>query len=629
MSVARSAGRSTAAITDSASCASWSGPGSRPRWPRCGKQRFQINTAAVPGIFSRERVVDVPERNQVYNYLGNASTTVSDPYSNIICSECQTAANEELLLLCDLCDSASHTYCVGLGATIPEGDWYCRECAKIRDEHARNQSDSDGCNQDSYDILRAIRAPRTPLELSQIPSQASQIPIRPSQTSAESSHTPSQASQMQAQSSQLPARSPQRPVQSSQTPISIFEIVADAVVSNSSQGFTSEVVVEHQTTQRASRGEQHVRTLRQCRNLQVHIRKIRENWNAFRSGSLTFSLSFSNNSSRDHNSRRKNRVNIGMSSEPDSISSVGKEHSVDVSSSSNVSHNTGFKDVSKAWKMMEIAKSMEGTGKRTVLNHSSPVCAKRNSISKDTINHNTSSFVSKHPNGLNGCTALFVDKQHKCLGHQKSCIEKEMGIMEHFNGWAIGVTQDSKESSHHKISRVSSQEGPSCQKKPTPLQNVLNCPSSASCAPSVQSSLPTNNPVSVVNSHDKKRSEVRSADKNYIRRDNMKCSAKVEIQYLVKLNLKLQSKDYRLDAETFKEVARVATHTILAACGLEHSKSSAKIISMPKCKHTEQLRELRKCKLMPDSCRECFYSYVKDVVSSIFLEKIGSKKRPC
>lgn len=82
------------------------------------------------------------------------------------------------------------------------------------------------------------------------------------------------------------------------------------------------------------------------------------------------------------------------------------------------------------------------------------------------------------------------------------------------------------------------------------------------------------------------------------------------------------------DADTFKEVARVATHTILAACGLEHSKSSAKIISMPKCKHTEQLRERHKRNLMPDSCRECFYFYVKDVVSSIFLEKIVSKKRP-
>lgn len=483
---------------------------------------------------------------QVYNYLGNASTTVFDPYANIICSECQTAADEELLLLCDLCDSASHTYCVGLGATIPEGDWYCRDCAKIRDEHSRNQSDSDGCNQDSYDILRAVRASRTPLQASQSPIQASQSPIQPSQTSAESSQTPAQASQMPTQSSQLPGRSPQRPVQSSQTPVSIFEIVSDAVVSNSSQGFTSEVVVEQQTAQRASSGEQHVRTLRQCRNLQVHIRKIRENWNALRSGSLTFSSSFSNNSNRDHNNRRKNKVNIGMSREPDSISSVSREHSADVSSSSNISHNAGFKDVSKAWKMMEIAKSVEGTRKRTVLNHSSHVCPKRNNISKDTKNHNTSSFVSKHSNGLNGCTTLFVVKQHKCLGHEKSCIEKEMGIMEHFNAVAIGVPRDIKESYHHKIGRVSSQESPSCQKKPTPVQNVLNCPSSASCSPSVQSSLPTIDPVSIVNSHDKKHSEVRSADKNYITRDNMKCSAKDEIQSLVKLNLKLQSKDYRL-----------------------------------------------------------------------------------
>lgn len=79
------------------------------------------------------------------------------------------------------------------------------------------------------------------------------------------------------------------------------------------------------------------------------------------------------------------------------------------------------------------------------------------------------------------------------------------------------------------------------------------------------------------------------------------------------------------DADTFRAVARVATHTILAACGLEHSKSSARTISSPKCKHPEQFRELRKSNLMPNSCRECFYSFAEDVVNSIFIEKMGPR----
>jgi len=50
------------------------------------------------------------------------------------------------------------------------------------------------------------------------------------------------------------------------------------------------------------------------------------------------------------------------------------------------------------------------------------------------------------------------------------------------------------------------------------------------------------------------------------------------------------------------------------------------MISGPTCKHPEQFRELRKSNLMPDSCRECFYSYVKHVVNSIFLEKTAPQK---
>ena len=44
------------------------------------------------------------------------------------CIMCGSDDNEELLLLCDGCDCAAHTYCVGLGNTVPEGDYYCHSC---------------------------------------------------------------------------------------------------------------------------------------------------------------------------------------------------------------------------------------------------------------------------------------------------------------------------------------------------------------------------------------------------------------------------------------------------------------------------------------------------------------------
>ncbi|KAI7746162.1 hypothetical protein M8C21_016240 [Ambrosia artemisiifolia] len=50
-------------------------------------------------------------------------------------------------------------------------------------------------------------------------------------------------------------------------------------------------------------------------------------------------------------------------------------------------------------------------------------------------------------------------------------------------------------------------------------------------------------------------------------------NAKSEIQSLVKLNLKLLSKEKKLEANVFKEVARHATHSIMAACGIEAPKA--------------------------------------------------------
>nr|CAD1826648.1 unnamed protein product [Ananas comosus var. bracteatus] len=73
----------------------------------------------------------------------------------------------------------------------------------------------------------------------------------------------------------------------------------------------------------------------------------------------------------------------------------------------------------------------------------------------------------------------------------------------------------------------------------------------------------------------------------------MNDTAKGEIQSLVKLNLKLLNKDKRLGADSFREVARIATHTILAACGLEHSRSSARPFSRSVCKHSEKVKQLQ------------------------------------
>ncbi|XP_062861932.1 bromodomain adjacent to zinc finger domain protein 2B isoform X2 [Trichomycterus rosablanca] len=59
----------------------------------------------------------------------------------VYCQFCQKGDNEELLLLCDVCDKGCHTYCHKPQiSTIPEGDWYCPSCiAKASDSPQKNK----------------------------------------------------------------------------------------------------------------------------------------------------------------------------------------------------------------------------------------------------------------------------------------------------------------------------------------------------------------------------------------------------------------------------------------------------------------------------------------------------------
>merc|ERR1712166_1153181 len=56
--------------------------------------------------------------------------------NDIQCSECGGAHDEQLLIICDGgCGAAQHSYCVGLGRVVPEGDYFCRACSESRGIH--------------------------------------------------------------------------------------------------------------------------------------------------------------------------------------------------------------------------------------------------------------------------------------------------------------------------------------------------------------------------------------------------------------------------------------------------------------------------------------------------------------
>ncbi|GAV66372.1 PHD domain-containing protein/zf-RING_2 domain-containing protein [Cephalotus follicularis] len=103
------------------------------RCPLC-KQRFRTITKparSMAGVDLRNVVIPVPERDQVYQPSEEELRSYLDPYENVICSECHEGGDDALMLLCDQCDSSAHTYCVGLGRQVPEGNWYCDGCRPV------------------------------------------------------------------------------------------------------------------------------------------------------------------------------------------------------------------------------------------------------------------------------------------------------------------------------------------------------------------------------------------------------------------------------------------------------------------------------------------------------------------
>ncbi|KAL0357280.1 UNVERIFIED_CONTAM: hypothetical protein Scaly_1413700 [Sesamum calycinum] len=100
------------------------------RCPLC-KQRFATisrTARANDGQDLKDAVFPVPERDQVYQPSEEELRGYLDPYENVLCTECQQGGDDAFMLLCDLCDSPAHTYCVGLGREVPDGNWYCDGC---------------------------------------------------------------------------------------------------------------------------------------------------------------------------------------------------------------------------------------------------------------------------------------------------------------------------------------------------------------------------------------------------------------------------------------------------------------------------------------------------------------------
>lgn len=532
-------------------------------------------------------------RDQVYYYDGNARVGPLDPYSEVKCCVCQSSVDESLLLLCDLCDSAAHTYCVGLGATVPEGDWFCHDCTLLRDE--RNKTEIDSCAQELIDSGKNDGNPPSyeHISISDIVRESDTRLVGRSSESCLSGHQ---------------ARN--RETRLGDNNVNLLDSRRQTDIMQGAAQLTG-------------------RTLHRCRNVHSRIQALRDNWNSFRSGSLSFS-----SGKRNYECSADTKPKIGVDSvQPSSTSSS----SLRDDGNHGASQNRDSREIDRAWKMLDMAKSIE--------KRKSTGCQPSNVIrsiyfsseSKQGSSENLAGFKKEQ---RQDCHSVWRDSnKHKPLMVERhNCHNQGFG-----NGsidFAISPlpvysqlisSQDVKfPIQHHvphgngkkpsdKISLGStSSVSDSCSRpnctgspiEPGPVSSNLVCPSidlnsSSSCEEEsrVQKGARQKYPV------DSK------AKENY--------DAKSEIQSLVKLNLKLLTKDKKLEANVFKEVARLATHTILGACGLERPKHGVHPFPSSVCCHEKDSRHFRRSSLMPSSCRECFYVFVKDVVSAIVYERIG------
>ncbi|KAK1291139.1 hypothetical protein QJS10_CPB17g00396 [Acorus calamus] len=580
------------------------------RCPMCKRRFSTIRRPKVEGIHAEERIVAVPERDQVFHHLGNVTTGPFDLYAHVHCSECQGSSDENFLLLCDLCDSAAHTYCIGLGHTVPEGDWYCNDCKISREEHTNAQTDSDHGDiyserlsdkvevrdSDSEECSDKVEVTESLVSISEI-VQDETGPHSLGKISDAHAHTTGKKVCKKKGKKTTEKREPQNmlPQPEQQTLLTV------------PAWGTENPIADPKTM------KQGVRTLHRCRDLQRRIWALRENWEALRSGSLAFSSCLSDSSQRN-DGRRESLEDIPHTS--NRLESLNPLHcekmGADVPSSKRSS------DVERAWKMMQIAK--KASGHRRINGHHDKKSTLMEANEKNPLPFDKQNTPAAHKlfhpvRSEKTCKHQPLETVPRCSKIQKFDVERDRPLIlgkDSSVSRPSGNTQFlySVKTPLVKISHGKEQPSSPCldslakslSKSPNVSCRKMELGESYSCKMETSKSNMVGNIVG----------------KTRAMRDD---DAKSEIQMMVKLNLKMMCRGQNLGVDRFKKVARSATHTILAACGLEHSESNVcSDLPKPLCSHGDRTLRAQDSNLMPDSCRECFYAYVKNVVSSVLME---------
>lgn len=418
-------------------------------------------------MFANSCKTDMLFRSQACNPSGNGSSTVdADLYANTSCSVCNLSNDDELLMLCELCDSAVHTYCAGLGTEIPEGDWFCTDCMTAKEEHSRCEIDDDNSSDHGEfkitievpiadpvaapsisDIVDEGHSPNL-VQRSSVQSNRPSIsdPVPSIYDIVDDDYTTIPIGRVNARSTRLDSRAERLPSQGisvgPQCPESPQERENSRVCSHARSRIESE----------------RARTLRNSRNLGSRIRELRENWSALRSGSIGFATQL-------HNRRRGNGAGTCDIEERHRSTTTFMEVAASSSGHAKKISPKNSSDVHKAWKMLEMAKS--SGGKKKPDNPSSLNCSVPFSMGNGSTSYSPIDAILGHKNNklYDGITQKNNAEQHHSTNMENKPPTMNFGecrkLQEKFHGSAHGRTPSTimkQESVTGKVSSSSNNE---------------------------------------------------------------------------------------------------------------------------------------------------------------------------
>lgn len=310
------------------------------------------------------------------------------------------------------------------------------------------------------------------------------------------------------------------------------------------------------------------RTLRHCRNVHNHIQALRKNWDSLRNGSLTFRSSSVESAGE---SSKRGKVRERLYREPSSSSRSSQQLKYD---NHLVCHNNIRSpcEIEKAWKMMEKAKAMGPKSKsgKSVNPASKHTTMKQNSLNQATSTSSSIRLVKQQQPGNSGCQKNRMDQQYN---HQRSKSQRQVKIItaescnvspttpSHFfesmsaRKVQIGRDEDRLNRSRHLAKNTCEASSSVSNEKSRSLSissNQLISGTFDSSRCSISSS------YSIDIAHGERRLE-KSCMKSKAGKEG---DAKSEIQSLVKLNLKLLSRDKKLGTIV---LLQVCTDSVLEA----------------------------------------------------------------